>query len=846
MRRSFFHFVAQWLAMLLIVGSVIFVVVGSGLWYLQVRSMAEDHCQSIARAVVQAEQDALRLAQKTLMAYLDDLEQTPAVRLQEETMRLERLSPQFFRLLVVGGDGVVQASSDPGLVGWDFSRHPGVMGTWQSGSYVSNVLVDPRTAAPSVEMGVRGKDFVVLATLDLQVLQRVATSFSLQVEVAITDHLGRFIAHPEVKRVQERQVDAWWPLVADDIKDWGLRQVEDGRFFGIVGRIQPVGWVVLVRFSKEDLCRPVVWGVSFFGVLGLLGIVTGLFVARHVARRVTGCLDAMSRQALAVAAGKYDAWVRPPGMVELDTLAESLNHMAQEVRRRESDNVQLNLHLEDQLAHVQSLVSLNRSILESVAEGVLGLDALARVVLANDAARALLDDGGGTPLWESGLWTWPFGTALLVGQPQRGIMELPTDRIVEYAFVPIRQQGRLYGVVSLVDTTERERLLRAQEEARRQAEEASRMKDEFLANMSHELRTPLNGIMGVLQLLRLEDLPPQQKEQVAVALDSARNLLRVLTDILELSRAAAGFAAQLAPVDVVDIVQHALSLVRTQAQRSGVSLSLEAPEHLWVESDAARLRQILMNLVGNAVKFTRQGEVVVRVDAFTSTDGQHRLLVQVEDTGIGMVAAHLPRVFERFRQEDASLTRKYQGAGLGLAVVKRLVEFMGGTITVDTAPGEGFWISVCVPARQVPPPGQDMSSSVREGLPQYGLRVLVVEDDDVNRFMARALLQKLGCHVDEAVNGLDALERLRRERYDVVFLDIQMPEMDGLQTARTLRTFPDFAGLASMPLVALTAHALPEDEARARNAGIEYFLTKPLDIQDLINTLDRVMATLFL
>jgi PAS domain S-box-containing protein len=412
-------------------------------------------------------------------------------------------------------------------------------------------------------------------------------------------------------------------------------------------------------------------------------------------------------------------------------------------------------------------------------------------------------------------------------------------RVVEF------DDGRpVRAVGTHTDITERMQVRRALLEARDAAEAANRVKSEFLANMSHELRTPLNGIMGVLQLLRLENLPPQQAEQVAVALDSARNLLRVLTDILELSRAAAGFAAQRAPVDVVDVANHALALVRTQAQRSGVELRLEAEEHLWVESDAARLRQILMNLVGNAAKFTPHGEVVVRVDALTSADGRQRLLLQVEDTGIGMIAAHLPRAFERFRQEDASLTRKYQGAGLGLAVVKRLVEFMGGTITVDTAPGEGFWIAVCVPARRVAPPAEETMSSSHEGLPQYGLKVLVVEDDDVNRFMARALLQKLGCHVEEAVNGLEALARLRADNYDVAFLDIQMPEMDGLQTARAIRSYPEFAGMAAMPLVALTAHALPEDEARARDAGMGYFLTKPLDIHQLMAVLDRIVTAL--
>jgi len=298
-------------------------------------------------------------------------------------------------------------------------------------------------------------------------------------------------------------------------------------------------------------------------------------------------------------------------------------------------------------------------------------------------------------------------------------------------------------------------------------------------------------------------------------------------------------------VDVVALAHQALALVRTQAQSNGVELRVESEESLWVEIEEVRIRQILMNLVGNAAKFTRQGEVVVRLDALVSADGQQRLLIQVEDTGIGMIPEHIDIAFERFRQEDASSTRKYQGAGLGLAVVKRLAVLLGGRITVDTAPGQGFWISVCLPARRVTAPTV-VTAPTRGGGPPYGLRVLVVEDDDVNRFMARALLQKLGCHVEEAINGLEALQKLRAQTFDVVFLDIQMPEMDGLQTARVIRTYPEFVHLSSMPIIALTAHALPEDEVRAKAAGMQDFLTKPLDLEQLQAALERVLTALSL
>jgi signal transduction histidine kinase/CheY-like chemotaxis protein len=843
-RPTLFRYLAQRLILFLLLGAAVWVGLGSSLWWWHVSSMAMEGAGDLCRLVAGTAQERVRLAQETLRLWVGELESLPRSQWQEAIGRWTRLQPLFSRVVVADLEGIVLASSDVHLQGWDFSRYGPVEKALAFGVAVSDIEVDPSIGAPTVEVGVRGHGIVVVAALDLRLLQQMVTAISSDFLAAVADPHGRIIAHPDAQTVRERQVDPWFAVFMR-VGEWGVVPWQDKESVGVLARIQPMGWMVVVRLPQSKVWRPVVAGVGFFVGTGLVGVGLGVLVARRVARRLTESLESMNRQAAAVAAGEYDAKVRPQGLVELDVLAESMNHMAAQVRQRESDNAQLMLSLEDQLAHVQELAALNRSIFESVAEGIVALDALGRVTLANTAARAMLDDGTGVPLWATGGWQWPCVDGLLAGRPLRGMMVSPQGRSLEFSCVPLPQKGRVCGVVSLVDVTEREATIRAQEEARRQVEETNRMKDEFLANMSHELRTPLNGIMGVLQLLRLEGLPAAQAEQVGVALDCTRNLLRVLTDILELSRTAAGFAPRLTPVDVVAVAHQALALVRTQAQSNGVELRVESEESLWVEIEEVRIRQILMNLVGNAAKFTRQGEVVVRLDALVSTDGQERLLIQVEDTGIGMIPEHIDIAFERFRQEDASSTRKYQGAGLGLAVVKRLAVLLGGRITVDTAPGQGFWISVCLPARRVTAPTV-VTAPTRGGGPPYGLRVLVVEDDDVNRFMARALLQKLGCHVEEAINGLEALQKLRAQTFDVVFLDIQMPEMDGLQTARVIRTYPEFVHLSSMPIIALTAHALPEDEVRAKAAGMQDFLTKPLDLEQLQAALERVLTALAL
>ncbi len=374
-------------------------------------------------------------------------------------------------------------------------------------------------------------------------------------------------------------------------------------------------------------------------------------------------------------------------------------------------------------------------------------------------------------------------------------------------------------------------------EARDAAESANAGKDEFLANMSHEIRTPLNGIMGMLQLAETTKLDVEQVDYVETALVSCRNLMRIINDVLDFSKMEAG------RLDIVrqrfvlsEVVEPVMAVARPQAGEKGVRLELrmEDCEECYI-GDEGRLRQVLFNLVGNAVKFTHQGEVGVVVSPLSYDSGDHRLLISVSDTGIGIPEDKIDYLFEAFTQEDGSYTRSYQGSGLGLGIVKRLVELMGGNIAVDSAEGIGTTV-YCSVRVQAAVQGSFVPV-VRFDRPARPLNILLAEDDPVSRIMARRMLEKHGHTVSCVMNGREVLEHVRDVQFDCVLMDVQMPIMDGLEATRLVKQMQN-----DMPVIGLTAHAMEGDRDRFLAAGMDDCLTKPFEYDEINQMLARWTA----
>ena len=417
----------------------------------------------------------------------------------------------------------------------------------------------------------------------------------------------------------------------------------------------------------------------------------------------------------------------------------------------------------------------------------------------------------------------------------------------------LKFEGRAANLLLIQDVTERqqveaERLEYAAglEEARRLAENATKVKSQFLATISHEIRTPMNGVIGMTQLLLEAGLNTEQREYAEAIRGSAALLLKIVNDVLDFSKIEAGkMTLEVVPFDLRLVLEETLELMARPARASGLELNLDygAGVPRQVLGDAGRIRQIALNLVGNAVKFTSRGRVAVRVrESETAGPGTgSRLRIEVEDTGIGIPEDKREMLFQSFTQADSSTTRKYGGTGLGLAISKQLVELMGGRIGFDSVLGKGstFWFELRLetPAAPSGEPRHSEAGSLAGALVNLRYRVLVAEDNVVNQKVAASILRKYGCRLDVAATGREAVEMWEKLPYDLIFMDCQMPEMDGYEATAEIRRRE--AGRSHTPIIAMTANTMHGDREECLAAGMDDYIGKPISLQNLLKTLVR-------
>jgi len=594
--------------------------------------------------------------------------------------------------------------------------------------------------------------------------------------------------------------------------------------------------------------------------LGILLLAIGLTLLSgwFLGGRTVGMrLEELAKASKRIGEGDLSARVpRAPDITEVDVLAQAFNNMAESLAR----DIVRRTRAEEALLESEARFRNLFEEVPSVAVQGYGMDGVTRYW--NRASEHLYghtrDEALGKKLVDliippemrdavNAAMTSMAETQIPIPASELELMRKDGSRVVVFSShsIVVKAGGEAELFCLDVDLTSRKKAEEALLMLKEAAESANQAKSEFLANMSHEIRTPINGVLGMLQLLETTALDADQATYVRMAAEASRRLTNLLSDILDLSRVEAGrMEIRQASFRVRDVVDSVSGLFAVTAANKGVALecNLDPDVPAILIGDEMRVRQVLFNLVGNALKFTEKGLVRLDITILPTKDDEFQAHFCITDTGIGIPEGRLRDIFEPFRQVENSYTRTYQGAGLGLSIVQRLVSLMRGSITIESAPGEGTRVHVVLPFKADRSTSSSPSNSVTTKL-ETGMRLLLVEDDPSNRFPTQRLLEVAGHQVVLAENGEQAIQLLAENDIDCIFMDVQMPVMDGVEATRIIRNSPSLGPKQHVPIIALTAYAMEGDRETFLAAGMNGYVAKPATLDEMTRALRQTLKT---
>lgn len=552
-----------------------------------------------------------------------------------------------------------------------------------------------------------------------------------------------------------------------------------------------------------------------------------------------------------------------------------VNFRARPVIEPNSGNIQYYIGTVHDLSHVKNLSSEaenSRRFLDSIIENIPHMvfvkeaDSL-RFIRFNKAGEELIGVSKSEIIGKSDFDLFPKEQAEAFTKKDREVLQGDRLAIVEEEPVHSKSKGLrwlrtkklplkdifgnnkyLLGISE--DVTDAKLINSKLDEARKSAEEATKLKTQFLANMSHEIRTPMNGIIGMAEALLDTDLSSEQLENIKALRFSAKSLLQILNDILDVSKIEAGkIDINNKPFNTNEMISSLMTIFKETTKERQVKLTFKTSETVphFIVADELRLKQVLTNLISNAIKFTPNGgQVLVKTSVKDKKGTNCKLLFKIEDTGIGIPEDKLKQIFAPFVQADSSITRNYGGTGLGLTITQELVQLMDGEISVESKMGVGstfiFWIPAEVCTEESSKGVLEQHSDYNSKLHNLKMKVLLAEDNSINQKVARKFLEKLGCTVVVAPHGAEAVSIFRDNTLDLILMDIQMPIMDGITATQTIRKLEETRG-TRIPIIAMTAHTLKGDKERFLAAGMDDYLSKPLDRDEIIQTLSRYTPT---